>query len=548
MGQFESKIVAAIDIGTSFSGYAYAFENDRENIFTSSQTFGQHNDRVPTVVLLDSSVKVDSFGHEAEQKYSELLRNKKDGEFRLFSRFKMECYSERNMTNKKIKDEKGRSMIAVKLFAAVIKYFKQLILKAMQDGKEAHLDSIEEHTLWIVTVPAIWSDAARHIMKEAAVTAGIREEKLRLVLKPEAAVVFLRNQKHHVEYNGNLIRLAPGSKYIIADLGGETVDICVYKRLHGDYTKELYRVTKGDFGGMSVDNEFKHFCITIFGVQIWNKFKLDHYEDYFQLWEDFECKKRYFSAKTHQTRFIIPDSLYLLLACEESMSLLSAVSRSPYSNFVTVEGQTLVCEKEIMEHFFTPSLSYGIIPLLKKVADECKYIHTLILVGGYSQSQYVMNVLEAAMSEMRIVHTKEPWLALVKGAVLMGFSPMYILKGMSRSQADPSTLSSDRVKKVAGEGNASEELTHRSHQTIQVGPSTLSSDCVKEVSWEANAADDLAHPSHQTIQARPFTLSSEGVKEVAGKANASDDLAHPLHQTHVSKQFRDSVNLFYLEH
>ncbi len=45
--------------------------------------------------------------------------------------------------------------------------------------------------LWVLTVPAIWSNGAKQLMREAAKTAGLYEDdrQLLLALEPEAAAI-----------------------------------------------------------------------------------------------------------------------------------------------------------------------------------------------------------------------------------------------------------------------------------------------------------------------------------------------------------------------
>ena len=63
----------------------------------------------------------------------------------------------------KIKATNGKELPAVDVFAKSLKYMK-LITLAKFEGFENPARRI----LWIITVPAIWSLAAKQIMKEAA--------------------------------------------------------------------------------------------------------------------------------------------------------------------------------------------------------------------------------------------------------------------------------------------------------------------------------------------------------------------------------------------
>lgn len=59
-------------------------------------------------------------------------------------------------------------MKAVDVFAAVIKYFKDHLLKYFKDRNDdkEYFDNNDIH--WVITVPAIWDLKAKQFMKDAA--------------------------------------------------------------------------------------------------------------------------------------------------------------------------------------------------------------------------------------------------------------------------------------------------------------------------------------------------------------------------------------------
>ncbi|KAG0087796.1 hypothetical protein BGZ93_010744, partial [Podila epicladia] len=80
-----------------------------------------------------------------------------------------------------------------------------------------------ERFRYCLTVPAMWSDKAKDIMRRAAIRAGlIREDdhpdRLMLVSEPEAAALYC--EKSCKEYN-----LKHGDRFLICDAGGGTVDL-----------------------------------------------------------------------------------------------------------------------------------------------------------------------------------------------------------------------------------------------------------------------------------------------------------------------------------
>ena len=96
-GKKDKILVAAIDFGTTFSGYAFSFKTDYEadpmKISTNQQwTAGSRSLislKAPTVVLLDKNRKFVAFGYDAEDKYSEFALDDEHHDYYYFRRFKM---------------------------------------------------------------------------------------------------------------------------------------------------------------------------------------------------------------------------------------------------------------------------------------------------------------------------------------------------------------------------------------------------------------------------------------------------------------------------
>lgn len=94
------KIVAAIDFGTTFSGYAYSFADDGERIYTNKnwgQTQGFLLHKTPTCLLLGPDGEFDAFGFEAVSKYNDLSEEEAD-DYYYFDRFKMKLYDNKVRT------------------------------------------------------------------------------------------------------------------------------------------------------------------------------------------------------------------------------------------------------------------------------------------------------------------------------------------------------------------------------------------------------------------------------------------------------------------
>ena len=92
-------LVAAIDFGTTFSGYAFAFKGDykEDSLKISGFTWSLGSQaglslKTPTCVLFNQHGMFDSFGGDAEDKYTSLAEDEKHRNWYFFRRFKMQLY------------------------------------------------------------------------------------------------------------------------------------------------------------------------------------------------------------------------------------------------------------------------------------------------------------------------------------------------------------------------------------------------------------------------------------------------------------------------
>jgi len=92
-------IVAAIDFGTTFSGYAFSFLHDYQRdplkVCANNWAAGTGNlmsQKTSTCVLFKPTGEFHSFGFEAEDKYSDLALDNEHHEWYYFRRFKMKLY------------------------------------------------------------------------------------------------------------------------------------------------------------------------------------------------------------------------------------------------------------------------------------------------------------------------------------------------------------------------------------------------------------------------------------------------------------------------
>jgi len=151
-----------------------------------------------------------------------------------------------------------------KVVAACLEYISQLALDQMNKPltvKLAHKDAE-----WVLTVPAIWSNAAKQIMRRAAEAAGIPSENLTLALEPEVAAINLLHDESLTEHFSSSEDV--GTRFMVCDGGGGTFDVTMHKLagVNPFRLSELLPVAGGNWGSQEIDKAFeKEVLAKIFG-------------------------------------------------------------------------------------------------------------------------------------------------------------------------------------------------------------------------------------------------------------------------------------------
>lgn len=405
-------IVAAIDFGTTYSGYAYSFRENPNKIFTNY--WEKSAIKTPTVVLLDDRKQFHSFGREARTKYEELMKTEEHQKWYLFERFKMKLFVQDGPLQKdmEIEDILGKPMKAITIFSEAIRYIRKHLLGVLDDPNREEQVQIEKDTdiHWVLTVPAIWNDLSKKFMREAAKNAGIPDEMLSLALEPEAASVFCKNEL-------GIQKVPVGCRYLVLDLGGGTADITCHEVNSDETLKELIPPTGGDFGGTTVDNRFLQVLSSIFGGNLIQRFKKKYTSEYWELMSDFELKKRKFDGNG---RVILkfPVRLLELYEKETDFTVAESLLDSNRSNDVEFKQGKMFLTENLMKDIFNSAVKQ-IIDKTAELLNEVDNIEHILLVGGFSESLYLQNEMKQNFDNLAIL-PKEPSGAVLRGAVMYG--------------------------------------------------------------------------------------------------------------------------------
>ncbi|XP_078592854.1 heat shock 70 kDa protein 12A-like [Branchiostoma floridae x Branchiostoma japonicum] len=446
--------VVAIDFGTTFSGFAFAFNHrEGERGILVNKEWGNDQGfqalKTPTCLLLDPEQRFHSFGFDAKEKYAQ-LEGADNRQFYFFDLFKMELYKEGEgqtiTSDTNLTARNGKRLRAMDVFADALRFLKGQALDVMRERTD--VDFTTADIQWVLTVPAIWQPSARQFMRDAAYKAHLlspeNPDQLIIALEPEAASLWCRQLKlvEFAEEKGEaLVRDAiarKGTKYIVVDCGGGTVDITAHHIQPDDSIHEIFRATGGAWGGSRVNKEFEMKLKGIFGEDFIDNFKNSHPTDWLEIIGDFEMKKR--SARSIEdklTRIRLPSNFVNYYRCfpthRNTDDIQDAIEERYPGGEVAINGDYLCLKGGIMRDMFEPAVSSiveHIGNLLRK--PKLRDVRYFFLVGGFSGSAVLQKAIrDNFKNDYRILVPAEPNMAIVKGAVMFGKTPKVIQRRIS---------------------------------------------------------------------------------------------------------------------
>ncbi|XP_060594826.1 heat shock 70 kDa protein 12A-like isoform X2 [Ruditapes philippinarum] len=433
-------LVGAIDFGTTYSGWAFSFLHDFQTDPIKASVKQWHSgsgtlvtEKAPTCLLIKSDGKtLEAFGYDAENQYRELADNEMHEEYYYFRRFKMALNKklgeklDRGMT---IEDEMGKSMVALNVFAMAIEYLVGDMMKSVKDKLTSAVEKDEVH--WVLTVPAIWTDAAKQFMREAAVQAGLATNKLTIALEPEAASIFCRHLSVHTTISGgntSIAKMPVGTRYMVLDAGGGTIDITVHEVVSENSVKEIESASGGGWGGILVDKAFENLLIDLAGPEVYNTFKRTETEDWLDIWRDFEVKKRLVAPnKTARINMKFPLSFGRTYERCTKGKLLDAIEASKYADDIQFGEDKIRFSASLFKSLFECSINKVISHVSTLLRDEnVSKIKTILMVGGYSESTLLQHSIRSEFSDINVVIPIGASSTILRGALVYGHSPVSI--------------------------------------------------------------------------------------------------------------------------
>ncbi|KAL3861281.1 hypothetical protein ACJMK2_007324 [Sinanodonta woodiana] len=454
-------LVAAIDFGTTCTGYAYSltqhYEEDPLNIRTKQSWKGgvEISTQAPTSVLFDADQKFHSFGFEAENKYKDLAAKNNHRQWYFFKHFKMILHRVKNLTrDTEIEASNNKLMKALDVFSAAIKAVTDHLYTTITSecGEEVKRSEIR----WVLTVPAIWSEPAKLFMRESAEKAGIDGSQLCLALEPEAASIYCKEQAiiKEAKDGGAILRhFNPGETYMVLDLGGGTVDVTVHQVNTDGTLKEVYAASGGPWGGTTVNEAFRKSIENTVGKDTFMDFLSKDLHGWIEFENQFEDeKKKFYPGDSVSHRLHLPK--YFTQA--PNLNLAEKFKKDHGDALEVEDNFFLVINSTKMEEYFDVAIDKITEHIRHLLRTEELNVSCIMLVGGFAESRVVRDKIHNKFPTKTVFVPPEAGVSVLKGAVMFGHSPNIIAERISpwtygvhtRATFDKKRHDKNRIKKI----------------------------------------------------------------------------------------------------
>ncbi|GBC08152.1 hypothetical protein RclHR1_07930009 [Rhizophagus clarus] len=419
------RVVVAIDFGTTYSGFAYAYQINPD-ITVNDSWPGQHKTRLTmpktnTVLQYDTSSSNPKkwtvirwgFPALAQEPTKKSRRQSSETNNNLpVELFKLHLAD--NLRNFE-KPYLPKDFEYEKAIADYLSQMKPLV----EDVLSKRWPGIKfTQVRFVFTVPAEWRPHTIGILQDCIHEAGFTEKRqlnnnLEFITEPEAAAIYAMGKlEEH--------KIKAGSSFMVVDCGGGTVDLTTRSLLPDNKLSEITERTGDLCGSTYVDREFTRFLEKKLGFAAVDGFRRENYGQFQYLIHNFFCSRIKFEFHGERSDFRNID-LDIERTCPALM------------NYVTDEIKDAMEEEDWLVEIKYDDVLAMFEPVVEKILNLIrdqlasakpakKKCSAMFLVGGFSESPYLVKKIEEAFISVVPIITvpQNPITAVLRGAVMYG--------------------------------------------------------------------------------------------------------------------------------
>ncbi|KNE68250.1 hypothetical protein AMAG_12924 [Allomyces macrogynus ATCC 38327] len=290
-----------------------------------------------------------------------------------------------------------------------------------------HSDLKEElnpyHVRWCVTVPAMWSDAAKQKMQRAMFKASLipslNSQRVVFCSEPMAGLL---SEALSIDTR---TRIQPDDAILVIDLGGGTADLSAM-RMGSDGFTELVPGLGASCGSTMLDDEFIAMFKRAVGPAVYDQVVAKFPNALLAILRDWEECKTSFSGE---------DRFFGCISIPRTMDRLR--DEDCGSDEVDVDEGEICITPVVMQQLYRPIVDQ-IVKLGVQMYEQCTAkdidVDHVLCIGGFSQSKYLINTLRKRLpfGAMKLVASPNGSAAVLLGAPIFACRPELIRKQVAQ--------------------------------------------------------------------------------------------------------------------
>src|SRR3990167_4833390 len=402
------KVIVAIDFGTTGSGYAFqpVDPNIKDPDTIACVNYHNHQKYKNLSAIVYEGTQPKAWGFKARKIYADSQKQNKKNYYYL-QNFKLEILQLREGKEPKI-EKNGRIFNVQEVIGDYLGLMKESILEFLRENNQPTED---EKIFWCLTVPAIWTDQEKQLMKESARKAGLLNYPDQFVYsygKESPSIYFLKE-------GGAAMNLKNKQTLAIVDAGGGTVDITSYiitqiNEGQSIELEQLYKASGEACGGIYVDQAWweyldKRLGASDFNISIKSFLKDPKSFAFVNNWED---AKKNFNYENEEEVTIEMDSSFSWFNANFKKKLQQLEDEQFYSDDLC----GFVLNNQQMKDFISIPIEKSrncLLDVIEKSLEVVKSQYSLhhvdkldylIFVGGFGGCVYYQQVLFDSVSHL----------------------------------------------------------------------------------------------------------------------------------------------------
>ncbi|KAG1051810.1 hypothetical protein G6F43_006012 [Rhizopus delemar] len=351
------QVTVSIDFGTTYSGCCFCLIEDFDdiNVVTKWPKCNSFYAKAPSSLYYkNKNGKLLDWGKGAR-----LLSLKPNQDGTLLQYFKLALIQD------DIPLPDGKT--PVEIISDYLRSFHEYVVEQIQKTKGFQQYQQDEYK-YCLTVPAIWPDKAKALMRESAIRAGMINatdplERLVLISEPEAAAAYCENRYRSLDLRND-------DMFMIVDAGGGTVDLVTYLVEDVQSSRTLREVTKGHGGACGsafIDQNMRHLLESKLGSDA-KKMPACVFEIMMDTFVE-NIKPNYRGDEDQYT-----------------IEVPAAALKYIKSRLLNENGQLIFDKNDLEDYVFGPVLSKAVTLVEDQLKKVGRFVNAIFLVGGFGSS------------------------------------------------------------------------------------------------------------------------------------------------------------------